>query len=63
MRTTLSNYLPEASIDLVIDLLNEYPHHLKIVNKRQTKHGDFRLTKDRKYQITINNNLNIFSRN
>jgi len=58
MRTTLSNYLPEASIDLVIDLLNEYPHHLKIVNKRQTKHGDFRLTKDKKYQITVNNNLN-----
>ncbi|MFK5878944.1 MAG: SprT-like domain-containing protein [Flavobacteriaceae bacterium] len=58
MRKTLSNYLPEASIDLVIDLLNKYPHHLKIVNKRQTKHGDFRLIKNKKYQITVNNNLN-----
>ena len=58
MRKTLSNYIPEASINLVIDLLNKYPHHLKIVNKRQTKHGDFRLTKGKKYQITVNNNLN-----
>ncbi|MDC9723171.1 MAG: SprT-like domain-containing protein [Urechidicola sp.] len=58
MRKTLSNYLPEASIDLVINLLNKYPHHLKIVNKRETKHGDFRLTKDKKHQITVNNNLN-----
>lgn len=60
MHKTLSNFLPEASIDLVIDLLNKYPHHLKIVNKRETKHGDFRLTKDRKYQITVNNNLNSY---
>ncbi len=58
MHKTLTNYLPEASIDLVIELLNKYPHHLKIVNKRQTKHGDFRLTKNKKYQITVNNNLN-----
>lgn len=54
----LQQHLPEASIHLVIDLLNKYPHHLKIVNQRLTKHGDFRLTKDGKYQITINNSLN-----
>lgn len=60
MRKTLSNYLPKTSIDLVIELLNKYPHHLKIVNQRQTKHGDFRLTKDKKYQITVNNSLNQF---
>ena len=58
MHKILSNYLPEASINLVVDLLNKYPHHLKIVNKRQTKHGDFRLIKGSKYQITVNNNLN-----
>ncbi len=58
MQKTLEKYLPEASIGLVIDLLNTYPHHLKIVNKRHTKHGDFKLGKDKKYQITINNNLN-----
>lgn len=58
MHKEIKKHLPEASIDLVIELLDKYPHHLKIVNKRETKHGDFRLTKDKKYQITINNSLN-----
>ena len=35
-----------------------YPCHLKIVNKRSTKHGDFKRFKDGKIQITINNDLN-----
>ncbi len=58
MKSTLQKYVPEASIHLVIDLLNKYPHTLKIVNQRQTKHGDFRLTNKNNYQITVNNNLN-----
>jgi len=58
MQATLQKYIPEASVDLVVDLLDKYPHHLKIVNQRQTKHGDFRLINDRKYQITVNNSLN-----
>ena len=58
MYKTLTNYLPEASIDLVIDLLNKYPHHLKIVNKRQTKHGDFKRKINGDFQITLNNTLN-----
>ncbi len=35
-------------------------HHLniKIVNQRQTKHGDFRRLPNGQFQITINNNLN-----
>ena len=31
---------------------------LKIVNQRQTKHGDFRKLANGKFQITVNNNLN-----
>lgn len=58
MQEILKKYIPEASIPLVVDLLNKYPHQLKIVNQRQTKHGDFRQNKDREYQITVNNNLN-----
>lgn len=58
MQKSLKKYIPEASVSLVIELLNKYPHQLKIVNQRQTKHGDFRLTKNREYQITVNNNLN-----
>lgn len=57
-RQILEKYIPTASIDLVLDLLNKYPCHLKIVNNRKTKHGDFRKLKSGKYQITINNDLN-----
>lgn len=58
MDEILQKYVPEASLNQVITLLDKYPHTLKIVNKRQTKHGDFRLTKGKKYQITVNNSLN-----
>jgi len=54
----LSKYLPEKSVDLVIDLLDRYPCYLKIVNKRKTKHGDFKKLPNGAYQITINNDLN-----
>ena len=39
-------------------LINEHNFTLKIVNKRGTKHGDFRSMPDGKFQITVNNNLN-----
>jgi SprT protein len=58
MQNLLHKYLPLDSVSLVNELLNKYPHKLKIVNQRHTKHGDFRLTKNREYQITVNNNLN-----
>jgi SprT protein len=58
MQNEVINYIPENATELVLELLNEYPHVLKIVNQRQTKHGDFRKTIDGRYQITINNSLN-----
>ena len=57
-RQILEKYIPLASIDLVIDLLNKYPCKLKIVNNRKTKHGDFRKLNTGQFQITINNDLN-----
>lgn len=54
----LEKYIPLASVGLVLDLLKKYPCHLKIVNNRKTKHGDFRKLKSGQYQITINNDLN-----
>jgi hypothetical protein len=54
----LSKYLPENSVDPVIGLFEDHPCHLKIVNERKTKHGDFKILPGRKYQITINYNLN-----
>jgi len=54
----LQKYIPEEAIGKVIDLINRYPCHLKIVNKRSSKHGDFKRFTDGKVQITINNDLN-----
>lgn len=58
MLKELQSHIPEKAFPIVEELLKRYPHQLKIVNQRITKHGDFRKTKDGKYQITINNNLN-----
>jgi len=58
MKQVISKYLPDASVDLVIDLFEQYPCKLKIVNNRRSKHGDFRKLPTGQYQITINNDLN-----
>lgn len=58
MRPILKKYIPLASVEMVIDLLKQYPCLLKIVNNRKTKHGDFRKLSSGQYQITINNDLN-----
>lgn len=57
----LSEYVPEYSLEYVIDLLERYPLHLKITRERQTKHGDFRMQNNRQPQITINYNLNSYA--
>jgi hypothetical protein len=56
----LRKYLPESSVILIIELLENNPCHLKIVKNRKTKHGDFRKYSNGDYQITINNDLNIY---
>lgn len=53
----LHDFLPEASLNLVLPLLTENNFELKIVSKRATKHGDFRRLPNGKMMITINNNL------
>ncbi len=57
-RTTLENYIPEASINGVIDLLVAYPVLLKITRERKTKQGDFRILPNGQAQISVNYNLN-----
>ena len=58
MYKTLIKYIPEKAIPLVEYLINEHKINLKIVNQRQTKHGDFRTFPNGQTQITVNNNLN-----
>ena len=58
MKTILEKYIPENAIDQVFYLIDKNNFTLKIVNQRQTKHGDFRRLPSGKFQITVNNNLN-----
>lgn len=58
MKSNYEDYIPQKAIPFVAFLVNEHNFTLKIVNQRQTKHGDFRSLPDGKFQITVNNNLN-----
>ena len=58
MTTNFHKYIPENAINLAQSLVELHDINLKIVNQRQTKHGDFRQLTKGKFQITINNNLN-----
>lgn len=54
----LSKYIPENSTGLVEEILKNHPIHIKIVNNRATKHGDFKRKLNGDFQITLNNTLN-----
>ena len=56
MTTNFHKYIPENAINLAQSLVELHDINLKIVNQRQTKHGDFRqLTKGKisKLQLII----------
>lgn len=57
-REILERYIPAEALTSVVAIVDRYPCHLKIVNKRSTKHGDFRRYANGQVQITINNDLN-----
>ncbi len=58
MKHIISPYLPEHSVDTVFELIKMYGVHLKIVNDRVTRHGDYRRTPQGYHQITVNASLN-----
>ena len=58
MTDNFQSYIPEKAIPVVQFLIEQHHFTLKIVNQRQTKHGDFRKLPNGLFQITINNNLN-----
>ena len=61
LNTTLQKYLPERAVDSVFELIKVNDVHLKIVNQRQTKHGDYRRMSNGTHIITINNSLNKYA--
>lgn len=58
MNETLSKYLPEHAVKPVFELIVSNEVHLKIVNERVTRHGDYRKAVNGKHEITVNANLN-----
>lgn len=58
MLSILSKYLPEKAVQPCFELIKNYGIYLKIVNERQTRHGDYQLLPNGQHKITINANLN-----
>lgn len=58
MQQTLAKYLPELAVSPCYELIKVSQVHLKVVNERVTRHGDYRRRKDGNHQITVNASLN-----
>lgn len=58
MNETLSKYIPEHAVKPVFELIVANQVHLKIVNERVTRHGDYRKGLGGKHEITVNASLN-----
>lgn len=58
MNDTLARYIPEHAVRPVFELIVSNQVHLKIVNERQTRHGDYRRSLHGKHEITVNASLN-----
>jgi hypothetical protein len=58
LNETLSKYIPEHAVKPVFELIVSNQVHLKIVNERVTRHGDYRKGLSGKHEITVNASLN-----
>ena len=58
MQNTLKQYIPEQSLQQVLQLLDHDHLVVKIKTERKTRHGDYKRLPNDKHQITINSNLN-----
>ncbi len=58
MDDILKKYLPDRAVGPCLVLIRETGVHLKIVNQRVTRHGDYRKMPDGTHQITVNATLN-----
>lgn len=58
MSEILEKYLPSHAVAPVFKMIEENRVHLKIVNERVTRHGDYKKIPGGAHQITINANLN-----
>lgn len=60
MTNVLSTYIPSAAVRPTFELIKANNVHLKIVNERVTRHGDYRKLPNGQHQITVNATLNTY---
>jgi hypothetical protein len=58
LSNVLEKYLPEHAVQNCFELIKANHVHLKIVNERVTRHGDYRKDAQGYHLITVNANLN-----
>ena len=54
MSDVLLKYIPENAVSMCFELIKTNRVHLKIVNERLTRHGDYRRQSDGSHIITVN---------
>ncbi|RIY36590.1 sprT domain-containing protein [Capnocytophaga canis] len=54
MERILAKYIPENAVMPCFELIKRNNVHLKIVNERKTRHGDYRQLLDGQHLITVN---------
>ena len=60
MKQILAKYIPDRAVEPAFDLIVQCNVHLKIVNERVSRHGDYRKMPDGRHQITVNASLNTY---
>ncbi|QYS90242.1 SprT-like domain-containing protein [Flavobacterium covae] len=58
MQDILYKYLPEKAVSMCFELIKTNRVHLKIVNERVTRHGDYRREANGRHVITVNYSQN-----
>lgn len=58
MKDVLARYLPDHAVEPLFELIRLYGVHLKIVNDRVTRHGDYHRDSSGYHRITVNASLN-----
>lgn len=58
LKQILESYIPLQAVEPIFALIKLNQVHLKIVNERVTRHGDYRRNPDGHHLITVNSTLN-----
>jgi hypothetical protein len=58
LKDVLERYIPEHAVNALFELIKLYGVHLKIVNDRVTRHGDYHRDANGYHRITVNASLN-----